>query len=402
MWPLLRQLAVFVSAVRGLEDTWTLVRLREAAHSAGAVCLDGSPGAYYIRKPLEATGDSKWLIFNEGGGWCLTDENCYERSLTDLGSSDAYPETFGPHEAQDLFDAFPAFSVVYVKYCDGGSMTGNRQEAILVSGRPVYYRGRRLLDAVLDHLLANGLAGASQLLYAGCSAGATTTYQNIDYVRGRMSADAKVLGLTDAMFTLHLDRDFAGQENYYTRQFVWGYKAWNSSAGVNKACSQLLGDDAWRCFHGATVAQFVETPLLIVNSKFDTWQAGAVLGLNATECPGSVEVDGKVMLCDNSTEASRSEWSFWSGYGDRMVAALTSSVPRRHGAFLTNCPVHCMTSGGPWRDPTFPGTRLNAAVLQWYDWALDNYGNASWPAPRWLAGHVYEHGCVQLERVLLT
>ena len=155
---------------------WRLVKLTEAAAEKGAVCLDGSPAAYYIRPPLTPpSGDApvnQWLIFHEGGGWCNGDANCYDRSQTDLGSSKNYPAVMGPAEANDLYDALPAFTVVYAKYCDGSSLTGDRADPVMVGGNAsqvIYYRGRRVLDALLDDLLDNmGLAAADTLLYAGC------------------------------------------------------------------------------------------------------------------------------------------------------------------------------------------------------------------------------------------
>lgn len=44
------------------------------------------------------------MIFFEGGGWCgdvdlqSTVENCYQRSLTDLGSSKKYPDSFAVYD----------------------------------------------------------------------------------------------------------------------------------------------------------------------------------------------------------------------------------------------------------------------------------------------------------------
>ena len=66
-------------------------------HIQGAVCLDGSPGGYYIRQPLRepAANDPKgWVVFHKGGGWCNSDENCFERSQTDLGSSKSWGPTY--------------------------------------------------------------------------------------------------------------------------------------------------------------------------------------------------------------------------------------------------------------------------------------------------------------------
>lgn len=58
-----------------------------------ALCLDGSPGAYYISR---GTDPSRILLFFEGGGWCggstlaTTTESCYQRSKGALGSSKSY------------------------------------------------------------------------------------------------------------------------------------------------------------------------------------------------------------------------------------------------------------------------------------------------------------------------
>lgn len=48
-----------------------------------ALCLDGSPGVYYVHKG----SSSKFLLNFEGGGWCgshlgidETVENCYRRT----------------------------------------------------------------------------------------------------------------------------------------------------------------------------------------------------------------------------------------------------------------------------------------------------------------------------------
>ena len=80
-------------AAAEVPGNWTLVKMTEAV-AKGAVCLDGSPGAFYIRSPLrpDPRGKNAWVVFMEGGGWCFTDSNCYSRSLGDLGSSKGYPE----------------------------------------------------------------------------------------------------------------------------------------------------------------------------------------------------------------------------------------------------------------------------------------------------------------------
>lgn len=60
-----------------------------------ALCLDGTPGAYYLSKK----DPTKVILYFEGGGWCgagnlaSTLESCYQRSKGGLGSSASYPNT---------------------------------------------------------------------------------------------------------------------------------------------------------------------------------------------------------------------------------------------------------------------------------------------------------------------
>jgi hypothetical protein len=56
--------------------------------AGGAVCLDGSPAAYYVRYEAER---QKIFVYQQGGGWCYSDDDCESRSKTSLGSSTKYP-----------------------------------------------------------------------------------------------------------------------------------------------------------------------------------------------------------------------------------------------------------------------------------------------------------------------
>eukprot|EP00035_Acanthoeca_spectabilis_P012000 m.211915 g.211915 ORF g.211915 m.211915 type:complete len:146 (-) comp15499_c1_seq4:144-581(-) len=121
-------------------------------------------------------------------------------------------------EGTGLFDAprFANHTVVYAKYCDGGSWTGAMSTPpinVTVGSDPpfaLYFRGRGLFDGLFDELLTNrGLDKATELLYAGCSAGGLTTYIHADAVAATMKTrapGATVVALADAMFSLnHLD-----------------------------------------------------------------------------------------------------------------------------------------------------------------------------------------------------
>ena len=49
-------------------------------------CLDGSvPNIYY--RPGTGNGINKFSIYEQGGGWCASINNCVERTNTFLGST---------------------------------------------------------------------------------------------------------------------------------------------------------------------------------------------------------------------------------------------------------------------------------------------------------------------------
>ena len=207
--------------------------------AAGAVCLDGSPGGGYIRK-----GDpKKWIIFHQGGGWCGSDADCAQRancshntpgcimggSCCALGSSTVWGPTYtDAYEASQIFadPAFQDYTAVYAMYCDGGSWTGNAESPVVVNGKKVWYRGRRLLDALLDYMLDQGLKTATELMFGGCSAGGLTCYLHADYVASRMPKGVQTRAICDAMFSANVPH-YDGAVGF-PANMQWGYTVCNS------------------------------------------------------------------------------------------------------------------------------------------------------------------------------
>ena len=65
-----------------------------------------------------------------------------------------------------------------------------------------------------------GKAG-SELLYAGCSAGGLTSASHVDYVAS-LFPDAKVLGMTDAMFSI-MRPNYQGNYSYLNNMMDFGF-----------------------------------------------------------------------------------------------------------------------------------------------------------------------------------
>ena len=93
------------------------------------MCLDGSSPGYYIGKG-SGSGASKWILHQEGGGWCDTLDDCLNRSRTYLGSSHYWNSSIllGGifSDDQTVNGEFYNWNVVLLGYCDGGSFAGYR------------------------------------------------------------------------------------------------------------------------------------------------------------------------------------------------------------------------------------------------------------------------------------
>ena len=117
-----------------------LVKLTEYV---GAQCLDGTPGAYYLRT---VPGSTDWMFYFEGGGWCYSEVDCLGRSHGGLGSSKAYPATQSDNlggllSPNATINYFSNYNLVYMKYCDGNSFSGDRDAPVPVNGSLLYFRG---------------------------------------------------------------------------------------------------------------------------------------------------------------------------------------------------------------------------------------------------------------------
>lgn len=149
---------------------WTLQMLHDAAAQDGAVCLDGTSPGYYIRRGVGADA-ANFKIHFKGGGWCMTDQACVERSKGWLGSSKQWgpvpagttgDTTKNPSEgAQGLLNnnasnPFGNWTAIFVEYCDGSSYTSDRADPVVIGKDKIYYRGWRVLNALINDWLKQG------------------------------------------------------------------------------------------------------------------------------------------------------------------------------------------------------------------------------------------------------
>ena len=222
-------------------------------------------GGYYLAKPPPRSPNaSKFLIFLEGGGWCLTQRGtppsgaggCAARAWAApglpngmLGSTRRAPLSIDPHGSGGAGDlsanaslnpVFRGWTSVELDYCDGGSYAGSRDgpATIETAGgktEPVWYRGKHILRAVLEELKdLHGLGEATEVVLGGCSAGGLGVYLVCDAVAEYLGPSIKTRCFADAGFFPDV-KSVSGQ-SIAAAQFRNAFEFMNASGGVDQSC----------------------------------------------------------------------------------------------------------------------------------------------------------------------
>ncbi|XP_019163135.1 PREDICTED: pectin acetylesterase 8-like [Ipomoea nil] len=179
----------------------TLTVIVESAISKGAVCTDGSAPGYYYDKG-HGEGVANWVIFLEGGGWCLDAQNCKNRVMGNLWSS---KYMFLVHELGNLLSENPNENLdfynwnrVYVAYCDGSSYTSDANEVDRATN--LTYRGAKVFYALMEDFKAKGMGMAKNAIFSGNSAGGVAMILHCDHFRALLPSTIRIKYLADSSY----------------------------------------------------------------------------------------------------------------------------------------------------------------------------------------------------------
>lgn len=331
----------------GNEMPAQLVTLTDASHSMGAVCLDGSPAAYYLRKGW-GSGATKWLIYLEGGGWCTSLDDCVSRAGTSQGSTTTWAAAANLSEWGNELSPLPQvnpmmynWNTVLIGSCDGGGYSSSKDTPSVHNGTSLHFRGKAIIDAVRVDILAKGLNNGTDVVISGCSCGGLATYLTIDnWAAALETSSRRVVGLPDSGFFLDFDGP-PGVPQTFKAGMEWVFQYMNCSAGVNQQCIAHHGrtGDLTKCFFAEHTAPFIKTPVFALQSEYDSAQLGMILG--STD-PNLVNA--------------------WGQNVTRLVKQTLLAHNKQHGVFLDSCSHHCGSWGhlyvGPNNQPT--------AFQDWY------------------------------------
>jgi len=208
---------------------------------------------------------------------------------------------------------------VYLRYCDGGSFSGDNRTQTLYEGVELFFRGKLNREAAFSFLAANAsLATMTDVLITGCSAGGLATYLHVDqwcdsiknlkaekivhtaernttrrylpFQRVSKEQYMKCVGMPDSGFFLDYEAPGVDFNPYdpaeqpadtvpgnYRVGLKWNYFQQNSSASVNQDClaSHASEGDEFDCIFAEHAAAYVHTPLFALQSRYDSWQTGS-------------------------------------------------------------------------------------------------------------------------------
>lgn len=408
---MLRRLAVAAGFTFALaqDKVWQRVLMTQDAQQNGAVCLDGSPGAYYVKWGSGADVN-KWIVHINGGGWCTDPKDCFGRSLTSLGSSSSYAPTadFGGFDMLNITiernPDFYQYTSVFVMYCDGASLAGNADQPTVYNGTQLWFRGYRILQAVFNNLLAANpqpgggpsLSDATNIILTGNSAGGLATYLHADTVASWLPKTADFRAIPEVGF--FLDAESVDGTNGYTPMYQNVAAMQNITTGafeqVNPACMAALPPDSrWQCFMAEFTYPFIKTPIFIQNSKLDNWQLRNILAADVPSCtPQSCELhaDTGMVNCASApaTNCTPTEFIAFQGYAVQFMSALSQSLASNVNAFngvngglITSCDLHDHMIGGGWNKIMVGGKSMREIVTPWMQgkapgtWTFD----VDWP-----------------------
>ncbi|CAM6089097.1 unnamed protein product [Calypogeia fissa] len=358
----------------GWQENEVNISIVERALESGAVCLDGSPPAYLLDRG-SGEGANNWLIFHEGGGWCQNAHDCLKRTHTYLGSSTMMPPrqrlegilSSSPIDNPDFYN----WNRVYLKYCDGGSFSGDVSDPMRVRRHTIngtapvvnlFFRGQRIWKALMEELMEKGMKNAQNALLSGCSAGGLAAILHCDQYRDLMPKTTLVKCMSDAGFFLDIP-DISGVQ---TIEALYGdvVQLHDMAETLPKYCTSER--EASRCLFPEYIIPGLKTPFFMLNSAYDVWQIMSIL------VPSRADPKGIWNDCKNSLSlCSDAQLKVVHGFRDSLLEKLQPLLEReKDGAFIDSCYLHCQALYTiTWNGPSGPkvDSKTSAKVVgHWY------------------------------------
>lgn len=387
-----------ISRMRALLQLITLLVCSYAANTdfnlhlfsrKDAVCLDGSPGGFYFRK---GSRSEAWIIHFEGGGYCWTMEECYERSKTSLGSSNSWnparmdDEDGGSHgflsTNPSVNPLFYEWNMIRIQYCDGLFYAADRMDHVTYYQTNLFFRGRQMVQSTFETLIDQfGLQNSAEVIITACSAGGIGVFLHLDWIRNLLPQNIRVVGAPDSGYFLDVP-NYRGKSvpiQVYQEIFTL-----HNAKFADSDCSKDFPPDMqFRCASSQYSAKYVTTPMFVMSSLADAYQLKYILMLDCFK-------DWQLENC------SPLELEAVSHFRATMIDNLQKDVlgGKGNGAYLLSCLTHCGACGDLFWDKTsVDNVSLKDAFQSWYfhvDSVPQILIDDPWPTNACKYGYLYD------------
>jgi hypothetical protein len=342
IWYFLPALILVISYILYMEiDTLDTIELEKESE---ALCSDGSPYKFELSKGFDE-GVNKFLLFFEGGGWCIFNTEgydftkCIERQQISWGSSkplyrksSKISRLFYILSASQKFNpVFYNWNKIMVRYCDGFGHQGYARDPIVYNGtQEMYLRGYNNTMGIVNYLKTNlNLTDADRLVLAGHSAGGTAALYWANYIKDSLNPKTNVSVIVDSGIFLdvanHNDTQYKMRDNWIK---VHNLTHHGDSQFMSSFCNTTT-TEPWRCFMPDNLLASIKVPVLMLQSLYDSWSIYRLVG------DFCIFEDSRGMLhkC-NSTE-------YIEEYKGKLVQFFNGLKSNRNVYFwLTHCITH--------------------------------------------------------------
>lgn len=338
-----------------------------------ALCNDGTPGTYVFRKGV-GQGAKRWVIYLEGGGQCTTSADCADRwnsknthfYMSEASAIDnelylppkynAFEGIKAPEPANnpDFYDA----NLVNLTYCSSDAWTGDRAGD---SGKPItdvarwHFRGRKIIEAVLADLQAQGLSSAEEVFVMGSSAGGFGVTNNADDIRTMVPATARYVTMIDAGFFIDYPAfdsttgvESAAVPTYREAELANAVLNWGGrgDASCEAAAKTDTEHALCRSVYDLLVGHHIAAPFFIRQSLYDNVQLNQLSGNDKTAAAAAYRLRfAKAMISKLQAVAGPQGLAMWA------------SNDKQHGVINAN---------SEWVASTVDGLLLPASITTWY------------------------------------
>lgn len=285
---------------------------------------------------------------------------------------------------------FCNFNRVWLVYCDGNSFSGNRDEAVPVTGldgkvKPLYFRGRRIIDETLKALAQDfGLSSAKNVLLTGCSAGGLATYLHTDYVHEQLKkvyAPEMTKYKASAISGFFLQHNTVEGKPVYPEEMKSIFELANSTHGLNEACvaAQKPGEE-WQCNFAQHAYAHTTSDTFPLNSALDSWQTVCIYtselapgfpNQNTTANGVCGAAEGWSACARNPESCDENQIVTMNKYisdFDSIISTSGSTYKKPgNGAFIHSCHTHCEAQGESFFTFAVNGVTMQQAVSKWWN-----------------------------------